>query len=92
MAILALIFAFIFAPLGIVFGWIGLSQLKRVPQDGRGLAIAGIAVGAVFTVLIVLYIILIAVLFAKVSHDFPDPNSTATSFAAARMWLGGLAG
>lgn len=78
MAILALVFAFVFSPLGIVFGCVSLSQLKRSPQDGRGLAIAGIAVGAAFTVLFVIYaIVLIAVVNNVVDH-LPYPNPTSS--------------
>jgi peptidyl-prolyl cis-trans isomerase B (cyclophilin B) len=42
MAILGLVFAFIFSPLGIVFSAIGLSQIKRRREGGKGLAISGL--------------------------------------------------
>jgi len=38
MAILALIFAFVLSPLGIVFGLIGRKQIGRTGEGGRGLA------------------------------------------------------
>lgn len=82
MAILAIVFAFVFCPLGIVFGCIALKQLKRNPQEGRGLAIAGIAVGAACTALTVAYVIFIAVFFSTLVHDIPDPNSTSSSMRA----------
>ena len=44
MAIASLICAFLFAPLGIIFGHISLSQIKRTGEDGRGLALAGLVV------------------------------------------------
>lgn len=50
MAILALIFAFVFSPLGIVFGLIGRKQIKRTGEGGRGLATAGLVLGIVFVV------------------------------------------
>jgi hypothetical protein len=36
MAILSLVFAFILAPLGIVFGAIGLNQIKKTREEGKG--------------------------------------------------------
>jgi peptidyl-prolyl cis-trans isomerase B (cyclophilin B) len=48
MAILGLIFAFVFSPLGIVFSAIGLSQIKKRREGGRGLAIAGLILSIVF--------------------------------------------
>ncbi len=41
---------FIGAFLGIIFGFVALSQIKRTGQNGRGLAIAGIVIGAVVLV------------------------------------------
>jgi hypothetical protein len=42
---------------GIVLGAVALNQIKRTNQQGRGLAIAGIAVGATALVLLVLVVI-----------------------------------
>ena len=47
LAIASLICAFMFAPLGIVFGHMSLSQIKRTGEEGRGLAIAGLVISAV---------------------------------------------
>jgi hypothetical protein len=54
-AILGLIFAFIFAPLGIIFSIIALVQIKKTGENGKGLAIAGLIVGIVFTLIWILY-------------------------------------
>ena len=44
-AILSLIFAFLFWPLGLVFGIIALVQIKKNPAlKGKGLAIAGLVI------------------------------------------------
>jgi Domain of unknown function (DUF4333)/Domain of unknown function (DUF4190) len=51
MAVLALIFAFLVSPLGIVFGAIGRHQTRRSGQHGRGLATAGLVLGIVFTLI-----------------------------------------
>ncbi|MDH6247896.1 DUF4190 domain-containing protein [Mycobacterium sp. OTB74] len=45
MAIVSLIAAWNFFPLGIIFGHIALSQINRTGQGGRGLAIAGLVLG-----------------------------------------------
>ena len=64
MAIMAIVFAFVFSPLGIVFGIIARKQIARTGEEGDGLALAGLIVGAVFTAIMVLYIIFMIVLFA----------------------------
>jgi hypothetical protein len=57
LAIIALILGFVFAPAGIVCGHIALGQIKRTGEGGRGLALAGLILGYVFTAIFVLYII-----------------------------------
>lgn len=47
MSILALVFGVVGSLLGIVFGHVALSQIKRTGEAGRGLAIAGLVVGYV---------------------------------------------
>ncbi len=75
MAILALIFGIILAPLGVVFGFIARSQIKRTGESGDGLALAGIIIGGIFTVLIVLYFVFIIVFIASVASTIPNiPN------------------
>jgi hypothetical protein len=54
MSILALVFAFVFAPLGIVFGHVARRQISRSGEQGSGLATAGLILGYVFTALAVL--------------------------------------
>ena len=48
-----------FPIIGAVFGAVALSQIKRTNQQGRGLAIAGIAIGVTAAVLLVLLVILV---------------------------------
>ena len=71
MAILALVFAFLFAPLGIVFGIIGRRQIDRTGEGGRGLATAGLVVGIIFTAIAVLYIVLVIVAFGIIATNTP---------------------
>jgi hypothetical protein len=49
MAILSLVFAFVFAPLAIVFGYMAKKQIKQTGEDGDGLATAGLVMGYIFT-------------------------------------------
>lgn len=61
LAILALVFAFVCSPVGIVLGAIGLNQVKRTGEEGRGIAIAGLVLSVVFTLLAVLFFVAVAV-------------------------------
>jgi hypothetical protein len=67
MAILALVFAFIFAPLGIVFGSVAKKQIARTGEQGEGLAKAGFWLGLVFTVLGLLWFVLVFIVAASQS-------------------------
>jgi hypothetical protein len=49
MAILSLVFAFVFAPAGIVLGHIAKRQLKSSGENGGGLATAGLVLSYIFT-------------------------------------------
>ncbi len=51
-------FAFVFSVLGIVFGHVALSQIKRTGEDGHGLAVAGLIVSYVFVGLSVIFIVI----------------------------------
>ncbi len=83
LAIASLVCAFLFAPLGIIFGHISLSQIKRTGEEGRGLAIAGLIISYLLTVLAILVLVLSAVfivVFARnmntaledLTPDYPD--------------------
>jgi hypothetical protein len=51
MAILSLVFAFVFWPLGIVFGHMGRRQIRRTGESGSGMATAGLVISYLFGVL-----------------------------------------
>ena len=57
MAVLSLVFAFLFWPLAIVFGHVARKQIAQTGEGGRGLATAGLVLGylgmAFFALLIV---------------------------------------
>ena len=73
MAILALIFAFVFCPLGIVFGVIAKKEIRRTGEGGEGLALAGIWVGSVFCALTALMIVAWFVLVTTLITTIPTP-------------------
>jgi hypothetical protein len=55
MAILSLVFAFVFAPAGIVLGHIAKKQLRTSGEEGGGLATAGLVLSYIFVGLYVLF-------------------------------------
>ncbi|WP_434090297.1 DUF4190 domain-containing protein [Micromonospora avicenniae] len=61
MAILSLVFAFVFSPAGIVLGHIAKKQIRRTGEQGDGLATAGLVLSYVFTILGVIGFALIIV-------------------------------
>ncbi|GAA3929143.1 DUF4190 domain-containing protein [Actinoplanes auranticolor] len=65
MAILALVFAFIFAPAAIVLGAVAKRQIRQTGEQGTGLATAGFWLGIVFTVLGVLWVAFVFILAAS---------------------------
>ncbi|MFC7275773.1 DUF4190 domain-containing protein [Paractinoplanes rhizophilus] len=50
MAILALVFAFVFPPAGLVLGFLARQQIQQRGEGGEGLAMAGLIIGAIGTV------------------------------------------
>ncbi len=79
MAILGLVFAFVFSPLGIVFSAIGLKQVKQRREAGRGLALAGLIISIVS---LVLSIVVIIVIVAFAGSAVEQARSDAASVAA----------
>ena len=68
LAILSIAFAFVFAPLGAVFGHLALAQIKRGLQRGRDLALIGLTLSYAFIVLTVAALAVWIVTDAN-SHD-----------------------
>ncbi|MBS1907172.1 MAG: DUF4190 domain-containing protein [Actinobacteria bacterium] len=65
MAILSLVFAFVFSLLGVIFGHVALSQIRRSGEQGRGLAIAGLVIGYLGLVAAAVVVILWIVTFSQ---------------------------
>ncbi|AKS34609.1 peptidylprolyl isomerase [Mycolicibacterium goodii] len=82
MAIASLVCAFLFAPAGIVFGHISLSQIKRRGEQGRGLAIAGLVLSYVFTVLTVVAVV-VSILLAMVAVQTVERRPGGPTYDAA---------
>lgn len=61
-----------FSLVGIVTGHIGLSQIKKTGEDGRGLAIAGLVIGYLSIAALVLFILFFGAAFiaAAMSGQF----------------------
>lgn len=83
LAIVSLVCALVFAPLGIVFGHMSLSQIKKTGEEGRGIAIAGLVIGYLVTILTVLVVVVSVVILAAVGRDLERldgmvPEVTAT--------------
>jgi peptidyl-prolyl cis-trans isomerase B (cyclophilin B) len=86
MAVASLICSFLFAPLGIIFGHISLSQIKRTGEDGHGLAVAGLVIGYLITIgsiFLLLGLMLFAIVFTRSLNEHMNefdsryPNYTA---------------
>ena len=85
LAIVSLVCAFLFAPLGIIFGHISLSQIKKTGEEGRGLAIAGLVISYLITVFTIVAIVLSVLFFVTVANELErlDGLSTQPSVTAA---------
>ena len=79
----------------IILGHLGLNEVKRTPGlQGRGMALAGMILGYVFTALIVLYLILFFFVFASMSKDVRttfDTINAQLKAAEATNNAGGMA-
>lgn len=82
MAVASLVCAFLFAPLGIVFGHISLSQIKRNGEQGRGMAVAGLVIGYVLTalsILVVMLLVIFTVVLVQTADNLPREGTRSAS-------------
>jgi hypothetical protein len=82
MAILGLVFAFVFSPLGVVFSAIGLKQIKERREGGRGLALAGLIISIISIVLGILLVVLFATVLAPAVQKAAQSESAASASSA----------
>jgi hypothetical protein len=78
---MSIIFAFFFAPLGIVFGHIAKRQIAQTGEEGETLAKVGIIVGwvhaglyAAIIVVMIAWFFFIAAMFAGAASVAPVPS------------------
>ena len=72
LAIASLVCAFVFAPLGILFGHMSLSQIRKTGEEGRGMAIAGLVIGYAMIVLTVVVVFVSVVLVGVVAQSLRE--------------------
>ena len=65
MAILSLVFAFVFPLLGIIFGHIAKKQIRSTGEGGSGLATAGLVLSYIFVIAGIVTTILVIILAAN---------------------------
>ena len=75
MAILSLVFAFVFAPAAIVMGHVAKKQIRQTGESGEGLATAGLWLGYIFTSL---YVLLCAFYVIVVIFAIGSSNAATT--------------
>jgi hypothetical protein len=85
-ATLSVVFAFLFAPAGAVFGHLGLSQIRRTGERGRERALIGLTLSYVFTLIAVA----VLVIWAVVGMRQGPSSAVATSPPAATSSVGSV--
>lgn len=78
LAIVSLVSAFIVSIVAVITGHLALSQIKRTGEAGRGMALAGLIIGYVGTILGVLFFIVWLTLFLSVMSHTGGFTSTGT--------------
>lgn len=75
MCIVGFILTFILPPVGLVLSIIALAQINRTGEQSKGLAIAGIVISAVFTLLTVAFIAFAIWIIGQVAIHYDDSGS-----------------
>jgi hypothetical protein len=70
-AVLSIVFAFVFSPVGIVLGILGRRRTRRSGRPGRGLATTGLVLSVVFLVLAAAATVYVTVLAGADRADGP---------------------
>ena len=70
LAVLALVMAFVFSPVGLVLGIVARRQIRETHEQGDGLALAGIIVGGIGTALVVLAFLVFALALVAAGQSF----------------------
>ncbi|HKV22502.1 MAG TPA: peptidylprolyl isomerase [Mycobacterium sp.] len=83
MAIASLICAFLFAPLGIIFGHVSLSQIKRTGEEGHGLAVAGLVISYLVTIGSIIALVLMVVFTIAIANEMQEQSRYRPDVTAA---------
>jgi peptidyl-prolyl cis-trans isomerase B (cyclophilin B) len=75
MSIVAFIVTFFVSVVGIILGFIALSQIKRTGEQGRGLALAAIIIGFVALALGIIFTIIFIAIAASAGLSYNYNNS-----------------
>ena len=74
LATLSVVFAFVFAPAGLILGHLGLAQIRRTGERGRDRALVGVTLSYVFIIALVVALIVAAIM--------PDSNPSLVAVPA----------
>lgn len=69
----ALVFAFVFAPVGPILGIMSRKQIRRTGEEGEGSALARLIVGGIFTAIYVLVIVICFIAVATLASGSFGP-------------------
>ncbi|EJO89861.1 hypothetical protein MCOL_V206720 [Mycobacterium colombiense CECT 3035] len=78
LATLSVVFAFVFAPAGLILGHLGLAQIRRTGQRGRDRALVGVTLSYVFITALVVALIVRATLPDSTPTHVAVPATTTT--------------
>lgn len=72
LAVLSLVFAFLFPLVGAILGFVAKSQLKEPTRNetGKGLATAGIVIGLILTCIPIIVIVVLTLLAPAINSSF----------------------
>ncbi|GHU07105.1 hypothetical protein FACS189431_1140 [Alphaproteobacteria bacterium] len=76
MAILGLVFAFLFPILGLIFSIVAKGQIKKTGEGGAGLATAGLIISIIIMVIGIIFAIISTVLAASVATELYNTYPT----------------
>jgi eukaryotic-like serine/threonine-protein kinase len=79
LATLSVVFAFVFAPAGVILGHLGLSQIARTGERGRDRALVGVTLSYVFITVAVVSLVVGAALGPDVSTTRVAASTTPTT-------------
>jgi hypothetical protein len=78
LATLSVVFAFVFAPAGLILGHLGLAQIRHTGQRGRERALVGVTLSYVFITALVIALIVAAMMPEAKSIQAAAPTPTTT--------------